>query len=116
MHELSIAGAIVTIAEEHAAGRRVETVEVKVGHLRQVVPSALTFAFELVTEGTPLEGARLEIEDVPVQLMCRTCAAESRVDDFPFACPECGSIDVDVSSGDELVVDTLELVDSVERI
>jgi hydrogenase nickel incorporation protein HypA/HybF len=116
VHELALAEAIVAIAEEHAAGRRVETVEVKIGRLRQVVPSALTFAFELVTEGTPLKGARLEIEDVPVQLMCRTCTAESRVNDFPLACPECGGVDVEVSSGDELVVDTLELVDSMERI
>ncbi|MGZ8697918.1 MAG: hydrogenase/urease maturation nickel metallochaperone HypA, partial [Gaiellaceae bacterium] len=38
MHELSIAEAIVTIAEEHARGRRVAKVELKIGHLRQVVP------------------------------------------------------------------------------
>ena len=52
MHELSLAGAIVAIAEEHAAGGRVSRVEVRVGQLRQVVPRALAFAFELVAEGT----------------------------------------------------------------
>ena len=50
MHELSIAESIVRIADAHAAGRRVTKVEVKVGHLRQVVPSALEFAFELVAQ------------------------------------------------------------------
>jgi hydrogenase nickel incorporation protein HypA/HybF len=111
MHELSIAGAIVAIAEQHAGARRVTQVEVKVGHLRQVVPGALELAFELVAAGTPVEGAELVIEEVPAAIACRTCAAESRLNGFPFACPSCGSVDVDVLSGDELFVDSLELVD-----
>ena len=41
MHELSIAQAIVAIVSRHARGRKVHRVELKVGHLRQVVPSAL---------------------------------------------------------------------------
>ena len=41
MHELSIAEALVAITARHAGDRRVHRVEVKVGHLRQVVPAAL---------------------------------------------------------------------------
>jgi len=52
MHELAIAEAIVAIADRHARGRPVSRVEVAVGHLRQVVPSALEFAFGLVATGT----------------------------------------------------------------
>jgi hydrogenase nickel incorporation protein HypA/HybF len=111
MHELSIAEAIVAIAEEHARGRRVAKVEVTIGRLRQVVPSALSFAFELVVEGTTLEGAELEIDDVPAQVACRSCATQSCVTEFPFACASCGSVDVAVEAGDELFVDALELVD-----
>jgi hydrogenase nickel incorporation protein HypA/HybF len=112
MHELSIAEAIVAIAEGHAGGRRVTKVELKIGHLRQVAPSALTFAFELVTQGTSVEGAELEIEDVPARVACRSCKADSRLVEFPFACPSCGSVDVDVRAGDELFVDALELVEN----
>ena len=61
MHELSIAEAIVDVAARHAAGRRVLRVEVKVGHLRQVVPDSLCFAFGLVAQGTALDGAELAI-------------------------------------------------------
>jgi hydrogenase nickel incorporation protein HypA/HybF len=110
MHELGIAEAIVAIAEEHAGGRHVEKIELKIGHLRQVVPAALTFAFELVAQGTSVEGAILAIEDVPVRIVCRGCATDSRVSGFPFACPNCGSFDIDVVTGDELLVDSLEIV------
>jgi hydrogenase nickel incorporation protein HypA/HybF len=118
MHELSIAEAIVAIAKDHAAGRRVAKVEVKIGHLRQVVPSALSFAFELVALGTTVEGAELQIEAVPARIACRTCGAESGVSEFPFACSSCGGFHIDVRSGDELLVDALELVEepiAVER-
>ena len=111
MHELSIANAVVAIACEHANGRRVARVELKVGHLRQVVPSALEFSFELVAEGTPVEGAELEIDEVPARVACRECAAESRVTEFPLACASCRGLHVDVIAGDELFVDALELED-----
>jgi hydrogenase nickel incorporation protein HypA/HybF len=113
MHELGIAEAIVSIAAEHAAGRKVERVEVKIGHLRQVAPSALEFAFELVAHGTSVEGAELAIEHVPARIVCRGCASAGSVNEFPFACPACGNVDIDVESGDELYVDSLEVVDEI---
>jgi hydrogenase nickel incorporation protein HypA/HybF len=109
MHELSIAEAVVEIAARHARGRRVLKVELKVGHLRQVVPSALSFAFELTTQGTALEGAELEIEEVPVSGVCRTCGATGLLDAFPLRCRTCGGFDVELTGGEELLVDSLDL-------
>lgn len=113
MHELSIAEAVVDIVSRHAAGRRVYKVELKVGHLRQVVPSSLEFAFELLTSGTELEGAELAIEEVPVLGRCRGCGAETTVSSFPLQCGGCGSLDLAVLAGDELLVDALELEEEI---
>ena len=109
MHELSIAQAVVAVASRHAAGRRVSRVELKVGHLRQVVPSALEFSFALVTSGTPLEGAELVIEDVPARGRCRECGAETELRAFPFRCARCSGLDLEIEAGEELLVDALEL-------
>jgi hydrogenase nickel incorporation protein HypA/HybF len=109
MHELSIADAVVTIASRHAAGRRVTRVDLKVGHLRQVVPDALAFAFELVAQGTPVEGAELVMEEVPATVSCRRCGDESVLEAFPAHCAACGALDVEVTGGEELLVDSLEL-------
>lgn len=109
MHELSIAGSVVEIASRQANGRRVTKVRMKVGHLRQVVPSALAFSFELVTEGTPVEGAELEMEEIPATGRCRACAEESRFDGFPLQCASCGGFDLEILSGEELLVESLEL-------
>jgi hydrogenase nickel incorporation protein HypA/HybF len=113
LHELSIADAVVAIARDHARGRRVTRVEVKIGHLRQVVPDALEFAFELVATGTNVEGAELAIEQIPTRVACRACTSETVVSEFPLVCEHCGSADVDVTAGEELLVDALELADEL---
>ena len=113
MHELSIAEAVVHIAERHAAGRTVSRVELRVGYLRQVVPSALEFAFMLLTDGTALEGAELVIEEVPAQGRCRDCASVSTMTDFPLQCSRCGGLDLELLAGEELLVESLELEDAM---
>jgi hydrogenase nickel incorporation protein HypA/HybF len=114
MHELAIAESVVAIAERHATGRRVASVELKVGHLRQVVPSALTFAFDLLVEETALEGAELRIEEVPAAGRCRDCGADTMLPYFPLQCVACGGLDVEVTAGEELLVESLELEDELE--
>ena len=109
MHELSIADAIVRIACAHSGGRRIETVEVKVGHLRQVVPDALAFAFALVAEGTDAEGAELLMDEIPAAGICRACGFESEWSGFPLACAACGGLDVELVRGEELLVDALTM-------
>ena len=109
MHELAIAESVVHIASRHADGRQVTKVYLKVGHLRQVVPSALAFSFELVAQGTPVEGAELEMEEIPVTGKCRGCGAESRLTEFPLQCAACGSFDLEILQGEELYVESLEL-------
>jgi hydrogenase nickel incorporation protein HypA/HybF len=109
VHELSLAEAVVDIAARHAAGRPVRTVEVRVGALRQVVPAALTFAFDLLIDGTALQGAQLAIEEVPARGRCRGCANATTVRSFPLQCSACGGFDLEVIAGEELVVEALEL-------
>src|SRR3954470_8223580 len=111
MHELSIADAVVQIALSHARGRKVAKVEVKVGHLRQVVPDALAFAFDLVTTGTLAEGAELVVEEMPAAGRCRGCGEASTLAGFPLRCEHCGGADLELLRGGELLVDAIELDD-----
>jgi hydrogenase nickel incorporation protein HypA/HybF len=109
MHELAIAESVLRVAERHAAGRPVAVVELEVGHLRQVVPDALRFAWSLLIEGTALAGARLEIEEVPAKTRCGGCGTVGMLESFPAACARCGGLDVTVTGGDALSVTALEL-------
>jgi hydrogenase nickel incorporation protein HypA/HybF len=74
-----------------------------------VVPSALEFSFELCAHGTAVEGAALELQEVPIGVRCRSCGADSEPAGFPLACGACGELNVEVVQGEELLVESLEL-------
>jgi hydrogenase nickel incorporation protein HypA/HybF len=113
MHELSLSSAIVNTAVKHAGGRRVTVVSLRVGRLRQVVPDTLEFYFEFVARGTPCEGARLEQQVIDARLRCRPCALEWEIEIPAFRCPTCGGSDVEIATGNEFEVESIE-VESTE--
>jgi hydrogenase nickel incorporation protein HypA/HybF len=109
MHELAITQQVVDAVAEHAAGAQVRAVHVDVGKLSGVVPDAMRFCFELVTSGTCLEGAELQINEPGGRGMCRTCGTAVTFADLILLC-ECGSGEIDVVSGRELSVRSYEVV------
>ena len=67
MHELSITRNVVAIVSERAVGQRVTRVRLEIGRLSAVVPDSIRFCFDICAQGTPLEGAELEIVERPGQ-------------------------------------------------
>lgn len=105
---MAITESVVRAVAERCDGRHVEEVTLVIGRLSGVVADSVQFCFELCTHGTDLEGARLEIVDVPGQARCRTCDREVELADFIALCP-CGSADLDVLAGEELSIRSVEL-------
>lgn len=113
MHELSITQEVVRTVEDARRGAglglRVTAVRIKIGRLTAVVPDCLKFYYEILTKDTPLEGALVDIEIVPMKARCSACGAEFSLDEPVFLCPECGSGDTEILSGRELVVESIEV-------
>ncbi|WP_435011587.1 hydrogenase maturation nickel metallochaperone HypA [Tundrisphaera lichenicola] len=112
MHELSIALSLLDLVEEEATRRgcRVIAVHLRLGPLSGVIGEALLSAYDLASEGTALEGARLIVEEVPVVVFCPTCDAErAPVSAFERVCSECGTGTPEVIRGHELEVVALEV-------
>jgi hydrogenase nickel incorporation protein HypA/HybF len=108
MHELAITQGVVEAVTARTGAAPVASVRVRVGRLAGVVPDAMRFCFELVTAGTPLEGAALEFDEPEGRGRCRTCGADVPLADLILLCP-CGSADVEVVSGRELAVASVVL-------
>jgi hydrogenase nickel incorporation protein HypA/HybF len=109
VHELALCEGIIESVERHRRGRDVGKVTVQVGFLRQVVPESLSFAWEVLTAGSALDGAALEIFHVPATIACECCGARTTLDVPIPVCSSCGSADVQVVTGDELILVSLEL-------
>jgi hydrogenase nickel incorporation protein HypA/HybF len=115
MHELSIAISLIDLAAEELerqGGGRIDAVHLKLGRLSGVVKEALLSAYELACEGSPLEGSRLVIEDVPVRVFCPTCDAVHDVESIQdMHCVACGTPSGNVVQGRELELVALEICD-----
>ena len=107
MHELGITRNIVAIVAEHACGRRVTRVAIDVGRLSGVMSEAIRFSFDIVAQGTCIEGAQLDIRDIDGRGRCRACQAEF-VTPALFTPCACGSRDVERVAGEELKVREFE--------
>jgi hydrogenase nickel incorporation protein HypA/HybF len=108
VHELSITQSVVDAVADRASGARVLSVRLTVGRLSGVVPDAMRFCFELITEGTSLQGARLDIDEPAGQARCATCGDEFTLGDLVLLCP-CGSADVTLLAGRELAITSMEV-------
>jgi hydrogenase nickel incorporation protein HypA/HybF len=113
MHEVGIAEALLQAAlevTEAHGGRPIEQVRVHIGRLRQVMPEALTFAFNALTVGTLAQEATLVWEEIPPRICCHACYAVFQPqDDWFWSCSRCDAAGGEVLAGNELVLESVVL-------
>src|SRR5271156_3079357 len=108
MHELGLCSSIVDAVEKRAGERQGAAIRVRVGRLHHVHPEAFEQSFEVAALGTVAEHARAELVLLPVRARCGLCLAEWECDQPPLGCPTCGSVEVDMTGGDELLLESIE--------
>jgi hydrogenase nickel incorporation protein HypA/HybF len=94
---------------------RVEALHLRLGALSGVVREALEFSFDLAAAGTAVEGARLEIEEVPVAVRCPHCGERQLPSLQHFRCPVCDTPTPEVVRGRELELTALEISEIPEN-
>lgn len=115
MHEISIADSILKIVKDELEKHRLQKlllVRVRYGAMSSVVPESLRFCFEAMIAETPWEGARMELEEVPVKLRCCACETLFTPEDgevLGAVCPSCGQpLGHTVEQGRELCIQHIE--------
>lgn len=109
MHEMALAQGILAVVLDAADSEKVRRICLRVGALQMVVPESLEFSFQLAADGTVATEAILQMEEVPARLRCKQCGRESEFHAPPFLCMSCGAVDLEIVSGDELLVEAIEL-------
>lgn len=108
MHELSITQSVVDIVSERTGTAKVSVVHLRIGKLSGVVPDSVRFCFDLITEGTALEGARLVVDEPAGSGRCRECGQDFALSTLILLCP-CGSADVSITDGQQLGIVSVEV-------
>jgi hydrogenase nickel incorporation protein HypA/HybF len=113
MHEMGIAMEIINIATASIPPKikdaRVVQVNIQVGRLSAVIPSSLRFCFDIAVKDTPLAEAKLVIEEIPVEACCNDCDHHWYIDEPVFICEKCQSNHLNILSGRELNIKSIEI-------
>ena len=89
--------------------KKVTRVMIRIGGVRKINPELMAFVFAAAAKDTPAEGALLSVMILPVTVKCLSCGKISVSEDPEFACPLCGSKNVQILSGLELNIEALEI-------
>jgi hydrogenase nickel incorporation protein HypA/HybF len=114
MHEIGMCEGLIDLIEQYAAGRRVTAVRIRIGVRHGVVDEAFDQAFTLAAAGTMAAGATVDLVVTPVTIRCRSCGQQSASPDPLATCPTCGALDVEISGGDELVLESIQFERSTQ--
>jgi hydrogenase nickel incorporation protein HypA/HybF len=108
MHEVGLVEGIVDTVRRRAGDRPVARVKVRIGALHRASQGPMEQAFEMVGAGTALEGATLELIQMPVTSTCTRCGRAESSADMVFVCQGCGGTAMDYAGGDELLLESIE--------
>ncbi len=114
MHELSIMSNILDIVIEYAEkynAKRVAKINLLVGELSDLIPEWMQTYFDFVSRDTIAEKAELNIERIPTVIRCKECGTESTIkrENLKFYCPHCESTEVELLSGREFTIQSIEI-------
>jgi hydrogenase nickel incorporation protein HypA/HybF len=105
---MSLLEQVEAIAGERGAGK-VTRIELKIGPLSGVEVDLLRNAYPLAAAATIAEDADLVIDVAEVTVRCNECGAESSAKPNRLLCASCGTFRTSVVSGDELILQSVEL-------
>ncbi len=107
MHEIGVVRQVVHTVEEFAKENNIDKISevvLDIGELSLVIPQYVEDIYDMVTEGTILEGAKLIMDITPGMAECDDCDEIFNVIENKGYCPNCGSFDKTVLSGKDFMI------------
>jgi hydrogenase nickel incorporation protein HypA/HybF len=112
MHERSLVRALLrqvaNVAASHPSSH-VVSIRVRIGEFSGVEADLLASAFDDLVTDTPFHGTHLELDKVPLEGTCQQCGERFRIERFNFQCDHCGSFDLTLCGGEEMMLDSVTM-------
>ncbi len=112
MHELAITQSLLELVLEQARkveAKKVGKVNVVIGKMSGVVDECVQFYFDFLSADSIASGASLTFTRIPMKVRCRNCGLSFTPDKSEWKCPQCGKWDAEVTAGQELYIDSIEV-------
>lgn len=112
MHELAITQSMFEIVlkqAEQSKAKKVTKINLVIGEMTGVVSDCIQFYMDFLSKGTAAEGVIVSVNSVPPIAKCRDCGKTFTVKELEWTCPHCAGINLDITGGKELFVESIEV-------
>ena len=112
MHELSVTQSLLELALKHAnvaGANKIIGLNITIGDMTSIIDDSVQFYWDIISADTIAEGAKLKFTRIPTVLRCNSCDNEYTPDPGELACTNCSSFNVEVVSGKEFFLDSIDV-------
>jgi hydrogenase nickel incorporation protein HypA/HybF len=112
MHELAITQSMFDIVlkqAEQVQAKKVTKINLVIGEMTGVVSESVQFYLDFLTKDTVAEGAVVSIKMVSPKALCINCKQTFELKPFDWTCPNCKGNGVEIISGKELFLESIEV-------
>ena len=112
MHELSVTENILEIVLRHAKSadaNRVSDIYLVIGDLSSIIDDSVQFYWDMVSKDTIAEDSKLHFKRIQTALECKDCEQDYAPNGKDLACPDCGSVNLKILSGNEFYLEAINI-------
>ena len=92
-----------------AQAGKVSKINLVIGELSGIVDECVEFYFDFLSKDTIAAQASLSFHHPPTRLRCGNCATVFSPDNLNWACPNCQKPKIEIISGRECYVESIEV-------
>jgi len=112
MHELAVTQNILDISLRHAeeaGAKKITGINLVIGEFASIVDDSVQFYWDVLADETIAKGAKLHFERIPGEMTCANCNHSFHPTNIDFTCPNCRSVFVKITKGEEFRVDSIDV-------
>jgi hydrogenase nickel incorporation protein HypA/HybF len=115
MHEGAVMQTVVTkilATLDNVCTPQVTHIQLELGTSTHFTEEAVRQYFHVLTLGTPIEGAELELSWLPATYQCLSCQQRFESISEPGVCPHCGDIGLEVAHQESCILRSIDVITS----
>ena len=112
MHELAVTEYVFNLVKKQADANQVSKVNkihLLIGDQCDYVPEIIEEYLQVMSEGTPLEGVKVDAKVKESKVLCKDCGSEFTRHEFKDVCPKCGSSNLKLNRCTDFIVENIEV-------
>jgi len=112
MHEYAVTQSMLdTVVREagKSGAKKITEIRLVIGDLSTILDESVQLYFDLLSEGTIAQGAKLIFKRIAARFLCKECGNDFEKPARGFDCPKCGGFALPTEVGREFYIESIDV-------